>query len=229
MWRRTPIVWHDRGDAEACPLPVLASPLIRRVAWHIRRVGGQLDRRFFLSLAEGIVAFVAIAAVLITLLEKPWTFESLFDSFNWGIATVLGQGDSAFVHVAGRPGRRLVAYPVRGRHARDDHRRARRDGHRFPAQGGPGLGCIRPPGPHRRVRLEQHRPRPHRRAARRRLQAEDRRPRRPRQEPGRGRRLLRARRRDQRGRPGTGRHRRGLGGARLPGRRRRTRPTCTRS
>jgi voltage-gated potassium channel len=78
-------------------LPVLASPLIRRVAWHVRRVGGQLDRRFFLSLAQGILAFVAVAAILITLFEKPWTFESVFDSFNWGIATVLGQGDSAFV------------------------------------------------------------------------------------------------------------------------------------
>jgi hypothetical protein len=37
------------------PVPVLASPLIRRVVWHVRRVGGQLDKRFFLSLAEGIV------------------------------------------------------------------------------------------------------------------------------------------------------------------------------
>ena len=81
----------------AIALPVLTSPLIRRVAWHVRRVGGQLDRRFFLSLAQGILAFVAIAAILITLFEKPWTFESVFDSFNWGVATVLGQGDSAFV------------------------------------------------------------------------------------------------------------------------------------
>jgi voltage-gated potassium channel len=63
----------------------------------MRRVGGQLDRRFFLSLAQGIVGFVLIAAIIITLVEKPWTFESIFDSFNWGIATVLGQGDSAFV------------------------------------------------------------------------------------------------------------------------------------
>ena len=53
--------------------------------------------RFFLTLAEGIVGFVLVAAVFITLFEKPWTFESIFDSFNWGIATVLGQGDSGFV------------------------------------------------------------------------------------------------------------------------------------
>jgi len=78
-------------------LPTLASPIVRRVAWHVRRVAGQLDRRFFLTLAEGILGFVLVAAILITLFEKPWTLESFFDSFNWGIATVLGQGDSGFV------------------------------------------------------------------------------------------------------------------------------------
>ena len=89
------------------PIPVLASPIIRRVAWHIRRVGGQLDRRFFISLAEGIIIVVVIAAVLITVLEKPLTFQSMFDSFNWGIATVLGAGDSAFVT---SPGGRIVGW-----------------------------------------------------------------------------------------------------------------------
>ncbi len=80
------------------PLPfVVSSPIIRRVAWHIRRVSGQLDRRFFLTLGQGILGVVAIAAILITLIEKSWTLESLFDSFNWGIATVLGQGSSSFV------------------------------------------------------------------------------------------------------------------------------------
>ncbi len=77
-------------------LPV-SSPIARRVLWHVRRVSGQLDRRFFLGLLQGIAAFVLVAALLITLLERPWTVESVFDSFNWGIATVLGQGDSGFV------------------------------------------------------------------------------------------------------------------------------------
>jgi voltage-gated potassium channel len=88
-------------------LPILASPIIRRVAWHIRRVGGQLDRRLFITLGEGILAIVAIAAVLITLLEKQPTLENLFDSFNWGIATVLGQGDAGFVT---SPGGRVVGW-----------------------------------------------------------------------------------------------------------------------
>jgi voltage-gated potassium channel len=68
---------------------------------------GQLDRRFFLSLAQGIVGFVLAAAVLITLFEKSWTLESVFDSFNWGIATVLGQGDSSYVT---SPAGRLIGW-----------------------------------------------------------------------------------------------------------------------
>jgi voltage-gated potassium channel len=88
-------------------LPVLASPLVRRVLWHVRRIAGQLDRRFFISLAEGILVIVAIGAALITVLEKPLTVESMFDSFNWGIATVLGRGDAAFVT---SPGGRVVSW-----------------------------------------------------------------------------------------------------------------------
>ena len=45
--------------------------------------------------------------MLITLLEKPRTFESFFDSFNWGIATVLGQGNADFVT---SPGGRVVGW-----------------------------------------------------------------------------------------------------------------------
>src|SRR5918998_1397929 len=86
---------------------VATSPIIRRVTWHVRRVGGQLDRRFFLSLAQGIAGFVAVAALLVTAIEKPWTLQALFDSFNWGFATVLGQGDSAF---ASSLGGRIVSW-----------------------------------------------------------------------------------------------------------------------
>jgi voltage-gated potassium channel len=88
-------------------VPVLATPLIRRVAWHIRRMGGQVDRRFFVSLTLVLGVLVLIAASVVTILEKPLTFESLFDSFNWGLATVLGQGDSAFVS---SPGGRAVSW-----------------------------------------------------------------------------------------------------------------------
>ncbi|MGZ9160600.1 MAG: potassium channel family protein [Candidatus Limnocylindrales bacterium] len=88
-------------------LPLFGSPLVRRVLWHVGRIRGQLDRRFFLSLAQGIIGFVLVAAVLITLFEKSWTLESIFDAFNWGIATVLGQGDSGFVT---SPAGRLIGW-----------------------------------------------------------------------------------------------------------------------
>ncbi|HEX2469906.1 MAG TPA: potassium channel protein [Candidatus Limnocylindrales bacterium] len=88
-------------------LPLLDTPLLRRLLWHLGRMRGQLDRRFFLSLAQGIIGFVLAAAILITLFEKSWTFESVFDSFNWGIATVLGQGDSGYVT---SPAGRLIGW-----------------------------------------------------------------------------------------------------------------------
>ncbi|HEX4898310.1 MAG TPA: NAD-binding protein [Candidatus Limnocylindrales bacterium] len=86
---------------------LLLSPIIRRVAWHTRRIAGSFDRRFFLSLLQGAAAFVAIAALLVTILEKPWgegagqAIGWFGKSFNWAIFTILGQGDSAYVSTAG--------------------------------------------------------------------------------------------------------------------------------
>jgi voltage-gated potassium channel len=81
----------------------LASPVLRRTAWYMRRVRRSADRRFFLALLRGIVVFVAIAAVIVWLVEKPLTIGSLFDSVNWAVATILGQGNADFaVSPAGR-------------------------------------------------------------------------------------------------------------------------------
>ena len=44
----------------------------------------------------GMLVLVAVAAVLVTGFEKSPTVESLFDSINWAIATVLGEGDPNF-------------------------------------------------------------------------------------------------------------------------------------
>jgi voltage-gated potassium channel len=77
-------------------LLLASSPLIRRLAWHAKRIGGQLEPRFFLTLVQGILLVVAIAALLITLLEKEWTISSFGQSFYWGITTVLGSGDSSY-------------------------------------------------------------------------------------------------------------------------------------
>jgi voltage-gated potassium channel len=80
-----------------------ASPIVRRVAWHARRIAGSVDRRFFLALAEGAFAVVATAALLVTILEKPWgdgipaAVEWFGRSLNWAFFTVLGQGDAGYV------------------------------------------------------------------------------------------------------------------------------------
>ena len=86
---------------------LLLSPVLRRVLWHTKRIAGAVDRRFFLSLAQGGALFVGIAALLVTVVEKPWTqgagtaLEWFGKSFNWAIFTVLGQGDSGYVTSAG--------------------------------------------------------------------------------------------------------------------------------
>jgi len=77
--------------------PLFSSPLIRRVGWHLSRVRGAVDRRFFIQLLGGAFILVLIAATLITIVEKPLTFSALGASINWGIQTILGQGDSSYV------------------------------------------------------------------------------------------------------------------------------------
>ena len=85
----------------------LGSPVLRRMAWHAKRVAGQIDRRFFLSLAEGAGAVVVVAALLVTLLEKPWTtgagpaIGAFGSSINWAFFTVLGKGDPGYVSSPG--------------------------------------------------------------------------------------------------------------------------------
>ena len=76
---------------------LFASPVIKRLAWYSRRAQKSLDRRFFLSLAMGIFIFTALAALAVTLLEKPWTVDSLGTSFYWGLTTIFGQGDSSYI------------------------------------------------------------------------------------------------------------------------------------
>jgi voltage-gated potassium channel len=43
------------------------------------------------------VVVVSLAAIAITIVEKEFTLQALGESFYWGITTVLGQGDAAYV------------------------------------------------------------------------------------------------------------------------------------
>ena len=92
-----PLWQDDRTIVQRFLGPLFSSPLIRRVGWHLSRVRGAVDRRFFIQLLGGAFVLVLIAATIITLVEKPWTLGSLGASMNWGVQTILGQGDSSFV------------------------------------------------------------------------------------------------------------------------------------
>ena len=76
-------------------------PILRRIVFHARRIGAQADRHFFVSLAGGLVGFVVIAALAITLLEKPITIGAFGQSFYWAVTTVLGQGDNGYATTFG--------------------------------------------------------------------------------------------------------------------------------
>ncbi|CAN5537306.1 hypothetical protein BH23CHL10_BH23CHL10_13730 [soil metagenome] len=81
------------------PLRVLiAAPFLRRIGFHAKRIGGQMDRHFFSSLLTAVVAFVLIAAVAVTLLEpEQLTLAGFGSSFYWSVTTVIGSGDASYV------------------------------------------------------------------------------------------------------------------------------------
>lgn len=85
------------------PLQALfAAPLIRRLGFHVRRIGSQVDRQFFTSLLTAVVGFVIVAAVAVSLLEEDKrTIGGFGRSFYWAITTVIGSGDSSYVTTAG--------------------------------------------------------------------------------------------------------------------------------
>ncbi len=83
-----------------------SAPLLRRLAFHVNRLTGNVDRSFFLRLFAGLLGFVLVAALLVTLIEGPRDgvgefFASLSSSFYWGVTTVMGSGDSSYVRTPG--------------------------------------------------------------------------------------------------------------------------------
>ncbi len=81
------------------PLRALfAAPLLRRIGFHARRIGGQMDRHFFSSLLTAVIAFVVVAAVVVSLLEpERLSLAGFGTSFYWAITTVIGSGDASYV------------------------------------------------------------------------------------------------------------------------------------
>lgn len=63
----------------------------------MKRVGEKVDRRFFVSLALGLVVILSLSAVVIWLAETDRSVDLLGQSFYWAGATVLGLGEGGFV------------------------------------------------------------------------------------------------------------------------------------
>jgi voltage-gated potassium channel len=93
------------GGAEPVPNPLrvlFAAPLVRRIGFHARRIGGQVDRHFFTALLTGVIGFVVFASVAVTLLEDEKRSVAGFgSSFYWAITTVIGSGDPSYVDSPG--------------------------------------------------------------------------------------------------------------------------------
>ena len=78
--------------------PLFAAPLLRRIGFHARRIGSQVDRHFFTSLLTAVIAFVVVAAIVVTLVEpERLTLAGFGNSFYWAITTVIGSGDASYV------------------------------------------------------------------------------------------------------------------------------------
>jgi voltage-gated potassium channel len=85
------------------PLRALfAAPFLRRVGFHAKRIGGQMDRHFFTSLLTAVIGFVVIAAVAVTVLEEDkLNIAGFGNSFYWAVTTVIGSGDASYVSSPG--------------------------------------------------------------------------------------------------------------------------------
>lgn len=81
---------------------ILAAPFIRRLGYHAKRIGGQMDRHFFTSLLTAIAGFVVISAIGVTLLEDDKrSFAGFGSALYWAVTTVIGSGDPSFVNSPG--------------------------------------------------------------------------------------------------------------------------------
>ncbi|HEX6127863.1 MAG TPA: NAD-binding protein [Candidatus Limnocylindria bacterium] len=80
---------------------LLNVPLLRRVAFHARRIGQQVDRHFFVSLLSAVAAFVLVATLLVALFEDKFTVGGVANTFYWAVTTVIGSGDPSYVTTGG--------------------------------------------------------------------------------------------------------------------------------
>jgi voltage-gated potassium channel len=74
-----------------------ATPLLRRMSWHVKRVADKLDRRFFTSVLLILLLILGVSALAVWAAETDRTLGEFGASFYWAVTTVLGQGDASYV------------------------------------------------------------------------------------------------------------------------------------
>lgn len=81
---------------------IFATPLMRRIGFHAKRIGGGMDRHFFTSLLMAVIGFVVVAALAVTLLEEEKrTFAGFGRSLYWAVTTVIGSAEPGYVTTFG--------------------------------------------------------------------------------------------------------------------------------
>src|SRR3954453_11906772 len=83
-------------------------PILRRAAFHMKRLTSGLDSSFFFRIGVLLVGFLIIASALVTVGERNkdghrWHsaagfFGHFMDWLYWSVTTVMGAGDSSQVH-----------------------------------------------------------------------------------------------------------------------------------
>jgi voltage-gated potassium channel len=76
-------------------------PILRRVAFHAKRIGSQVDRHFFTTLLTAVLGFVAIATLLVAAFEDKFTVAGIGATLYWAVTTVIGSGDASYVTSVG--------------------------------------------------------------------------------------------------------------------------------
>ena len=73
------------------------SPFLRRISWHVKRITGKMDRRFFASLLIGLAVVIGVASLIVWFSDTDRSWGALGESINWSVSTVFGQGEPSFV------------------------------------------------------------------------------------------------------------------------------------
>jgi voltage-gated potassium channel len=76
---------------------IFAAPFLRRLGFHARRIGSQIDRHFFITLTTAVLGFVLVAALAVVILERQLSIADFGSSLYWAVTTVIGSGDSSYV------------------------------------------------------------------------------------------------------------------------------------